>query len=326
MSAVDTGSLYFEGVPLPLRDVMWRVGASVRPADFIVAIVDAWREVEVVTEEEVQDRFRATRAYRDFRAVLKSASRPAARVLAIGCGRGFAGRSSGYAASVVREVYSAAEVAHIDRLDVTPATFADPRGPYDLIVTHSLLHFVYEFRPICRMIDQLLAPGGAYIMANEPNSRFWNNPECVGEMKRIAAAESRENRLRKLASPSRYWARIRRLGRAPKCWADEINAILRRQLNLTADLTPKEIVRVIDPYVPDPYPGACPIGQDGMNWTDFEAGPLATLVREHTVTSGYVKRSNPDQLDPRYRPLDERLAAQYPLDGCSFTALWRKTA
>lgn len=305
---------------------MWRVGAAARPAEFVAAVVEAWRAIEVVTEAEVQARFRSTRAYRDFRGVLWRAARSGARVLAIGCGRGLAGRSSAYAASVAREIFSSAEAGDIDRLDVTPDTLSDDRGPYDIVVSHSLLHFLFEFRPICRLIQQLVAPGGAYVMANEPNARFWSNVACVRQMNEIAASESRSKRLRKFADPARYWARIRRVGRPAPCWSERINDILRERFHLTAALTPKEIVRLIDPCLPDPHPGVCPIGSDGLDWDGLSEGPLSGMRVEQVVTSGYVLRANPDVVPERWRAVDERLASQYPQDGCSFTALWRKAA
>jgi hypothetical protein len=326
MLAADTGSLYFEAVPAGLRDTMWRVGAVARPADFVAAVVDAWRAVEAVTEAEVQARFRATRAYRNFRGALRLAARSGARVLAIGFGRGFGGRSSAYAASVAREVFSSAEIREIDRLDVTPETLSDPRPPYDIVVTHSLLHFVYEFRPFCRLIRQLVAPGGAYVMANEPNARFWSNAECVRRMREAAASQSRSNRLRKFVDPARYWGRIRRFGRRKPCSSERINGILRERFHLTASLTPKEIVRLIDPYLPDGYPGVSPIGGDGISWAALAEGPLSGMELQNVVTSGYVLRGNPDVVPERWRAIDERLASQYPQDGCSFTAVWRKVA
>jgi hypothetical protein len=326
MLAADTGSLYFEAVPLSLRDTMWRVGATGRPAEFVAAVVDAWRAVEVVTDEEVQARFRASRAWRDFCDVLRRAAKPGARVLAIGCGRGFAGRSSAYAASVVREVFHSSEVAEIERLDVTPELLSEVREPYDIVVTHSLLHVVFEFRPLCRLIQNLVARGGAYVMANEHNSRFWTNPECVRAMQHVAAAESREKRKRKLLDPARYWRRLQRLGRPKPTWSEQMNRILRARFHLTADLTQKEIARIIDPYMPDTYSGECPIGQDGINWADLEKGPLSQMRLDHVVTSGYLMRANPECVPEPWRALDESLSSRLPLDGFSFTALWRKNA
>lgn len=324
MFAADAGCLYFDAAPAGLLETLERVGAVARPADFVSGVVEAWRAVEAVTEGEVQARFRSSRAYLDFREALRRARRPGARILAIGCGRGFAGRNAAYAASVVGEVYTSGEIARVDRLDLTPDLRSESRAQYDLVVTHSLAHFAYDVRPICRLIEDLVAPGGVYVMANEPNSRFWSNPDCVREMDAISAVESREKRRRKLLDPARYWARIRRVAKPERSWCERINGILRERFQLTADLTRKEIVRLIDPFVPDGYDGHCPIGQNGIAWSDLERGALGGMRLDHVATSGYVGRSNPEPVPGRWRAVDERLAAQYPLDGCAFTAIWRK--
>src|SRR5205814_1380051 len=92
MSPADTGTLYFEAAPDALRDTMCRVGAACPPPEFVEAVVETFRAVESVSDEEVQARFRSTRAFRDFIAALREAAPSHARVLAIGCGRGLAGR------------------------------------------------------------------------------------------------------------------------------------------------------------------------------------------------------------------------------------------
>jgi SAM-dependent methyltransferase len=325
MSAADTCSLYFESMPVALRDTMWRVGASVRPAEFVEAVVETWRTVEIVSDQEVQARFRTSRTWRDYRALLQSLE-PPSRVLAVGCGHGLAGRSSAYAASVVREVFPSRTRTSIGRLDLTPYTLAEVRAPYDLVVTHSLLHFLYDPKPVCRLILQMVAPGGVYIMANEPNARFWSNPECVREMNEVGEIEGRRRRFRRLASPARYWSRLRRFAHAgePQDWIERMNKLLQQRLGLSGDLTPKEIVRIIDPHIPDSYPGEFPMGRDGLNWSELESGPLFGLRLDTVRTSGYVMRDNPDRVPDRWRPMDEKLASLYPLDGCAFSALWRK--
>jgi hypothetical protein len=194
------------------------------------------------------------------------------------------------------------------------------------VVTHSLLHFFHDLKPICRLLLDALTPGGALVMANEPNARFWKNPECVREMKRVGLSEGRRNRLRKLADPSRYWSRLSRLagGKEPHGRISDMNRILRERLNLTGDLSAKEIVRIIDPHLPDQNPGEFMKEADGLSWSLLESGPLSGLRLENVRTSGYVMRENPDRIPARWRALDEKLAAYYPLDGCSFSGLWRK--
>jgi hypothetical protein len=188
------------------------------------------------------------------------------------------------------------------------------------------LHFVHDPRPLCRLLLELIAPGGAYVMANEPNARFWLNPVCVREMRKVGEAEARTRRLRNLASPSRYWSRLRRLADPgePSDWVARMNVLLRQRFGLTAALSAKEIVRIVDPHLPDHYPGDYPLGFQGVSWSDLEAGPLRGLSVDIVRTSGYVSRDNPDRVPERFRAIDEKLAADYPLDGCSFSALWRK--
>ncbi len=325
MSAADTGNLYFEGVPLPLQETMWRVGANLRAADFVENIVETFREVEVVADDQVHARFRAGRPYRDFVALLHDAVLSGMRLLVIGCGRGLAGRAAAYAERVVRDTCGQ-DIGAIDSIDLTPRVMQELRRPYDVVVTHSLLHFLLDPKPVCRLIREMIVPGGTYLMANEPNARFWANPECVRAMNLAAGWESRRKYLSKYTDPSRYLARLRRLAHPgePHHWVDRMNAILRQRLGLSADLTAKEIVRIIDPHLPDQYPGEFPMGSQGLSWAQLESGPLAGLHIERVRTCGYVLRDNPDTIPQRWRALDERLTAQYPLDGCSFSALWRK--
>ena len=157
MSPVDTAKLYFEAVP-------WRCaircGASaphVHPAEFVDSRGrDLARRRESVSEEEVQARFRASRhaaisarSSRMPRVSRRCATR--AIVLVIGCGPGL--RDA--APHMPRP--SCARCSHRpDRLSRTlgsnvplPADSAD--GPYDLVVTHSLLHFIHDPRPVCRL-------------------------------------------------------------------------------------------------------------------------------------------------------------------------------
>ncbi|PWT93405.1 MAG: hypothetical protein C5B56_00765, partial [Proteobacteria bacterium] len=61
-------------------------------------------------------------------------------------------------------------------------------------------------------------------------------------------------------------------------------------------------------------------GSDGLDWTDLSAGFKLEAVR----TSGYIMRDNPARIPARWREVQERLSSQFPLDGCSYSAFWRK--
>jgi hypothetical protein len=310
--------------PDPLSETLLRVGVKHDRAAFAQAVAECFRIAEPMPEGVVQERFRKSHGYRDFRGMLRKAGlAPDARVLAIGCGPGLAGRSAAYAALVTREVYPTAAV---EQMDYTAGLEQSAAAPYDMVVTHSLLHFFFDYAPLCGLIDSTLAEAGAYVMANEPNARFWRNETCVAELERVSAADSRRRHLLKFADPARYWARLLRAVR-PKSGNDVtagVNRLLRERLGMRGELTAKEILRIVDPHVHDEYPGTYRLGSDGLDWDELAGGPLSELRLESVRTSGYIMRDNPVRVPERWRELNEELARRFPLDGCSFTALWRR--
>ena len=308
-----------------LEQTMRRVGAALPPEEFVAAVAETYRKVQAVSEATMDARFRRTRAYGDFQALLREAALPAgARVLALGCGPGRAGRSAAFAAAVTREIYPEVK---IEQAAFTPCGgTAAPAGQYDLVVTHSFLHFLLDLAPLGAFLRGALDSGGRYVMANEPNARFWRNAECLSALDRVDADEARRNRLRRYTDPSRYAAKLLRSirpARRPDPTAG-VNGVLRQRFGLRGELTAPEIARICDPYVPHARPGHPTRGYDGLDWSELEAGPLAGLRVEAVRTSGYVMRDNPDPVPERWRALDGGLAARYPLDGCSFSALWRR--
>ena len=301
---------------------MVRVGATTDATGFAEMVAECYRIVEPVADAEVQERFRSGRAYQDFRAALQETRVKAdARVLAIGCGRGLAGRGASYAAAVIREVHPAAV---IDEVNYT-AGAAPPGTAYDMVVTHSILHFALDPAPLCRFVLSALTPRGCYVMADEPNARFWANAECVAALERVSAAETRRRRLRRYADPSRYVGRLLRAVRQERSRdvAAEVNRLLRERLGTRGDLTENEILRIVDPHAPDRMRGEYRLGSDGLDWDWMAAGPLADLELKSVRTSGYVMRDNPARIPERWRELDRELAERFPLDGCCFTALWQ---
>ncbi len=294
---------------------MRRVGAAAAPAEFTAALARALRLAQSISDEEIRRRFGMTRGYDDFCALLHAGAPPrGARILAIGSGERMGGRRAVYPASVVRDHYDgAASVEELNWDDSLPEEDTGGRR-FDMVVTHSFLHYLQDVHPACEWISRLLKPGGRYVMANEPNARFWRNAECVREMKRVGVAESRRRRLLKLVNPRSYWAKVRRMlkGRDNLDAFAEASRLVRQRLKLSADLTAEEITAILEPHL------------DGLSWAEMEAGPLSRMKLEMVRTSGYVKRDNPACVPARWRKLDESLAVRYPLDGYTFSALWRK--
>lgn len=295
---------------------MRRVGAAAPAAEFTAVVAEALRRTQSVSDEEIRRRFDTTRGYEDFCLLLRQAGAPhGARILAIGCAEGM-GRRAAYAAGVTRRHYAGAEVEELNWGDNGPPENGEEpeEGRFDLVVTHSFLHYLPDFGPACERIGEMLKPGGGYVMASEPNVRFWRNPECVGEMERVGTAESRRRRLLKLLNPMCYMAKARRIlqGRDDGDPFADAGRMVRERMGLRADLTAREIADILEPH------------RYGLSWAELKAGPFSGMRLERVRTSGYVKRDNPARVPARWQELDTRLAARYPLDGCMFSALWRK--
>jgi SAM-dependent methyltransferase len=324
---------YFENAPLSLIAVMERIGAKVSPGEFIHAVVDAFQEVWTQPEEVMRSRFRRSRSFEDFGALLdRVQARQCTRVLVLGCGAGFGGRSSGFAADVVRNCCAGVDNLKVVSLDLTPQALesefskaVDSRFP--LIVSHSLAHYIFDLQALAKVVNRALAPGGHYLMANEPNARFWRNPECLKTLWLKESSDRKRKRALRFFAPRRYWGLVVRLARPGKTSDPlvRINQMLHLRFGLSGALTRTEIFRITDPHGPDLSSYGFRLGSNGLDWQDLEE-ILAPLSLAWIRTSGYLGRDNPRDVKGKWGDLDRRMASLYPLDGCSFSALWRKPA
>src|SRR5208282_3127836 len=146
-------------------------------------------------------------------------------ILDIGCG-------TGYDLEVLREVFPAAEVKSIVCCDISPEMLARARpkaegyacrfivgdashtldgGPYDLAVTHALVHHIPDLAAFFHVLRQAVVAGGGYVMGHEPNRRHWNNVECRAVLETFNRARRRTRRLRKCLAPRCYVAKALRM-------------------------------------------------------------------------------------------------------------------
>ncbi len=313
---------------------MTRVGATVTPGEFVQGVIEIFHEVSDYSEATMHFRFRQGRAYRDFLTLLARAGPPAhSRVLAIGCGPGFGGRGSGFASSVVQELYAGAHGFQVERMEVTPQLLdscgkvVKPVRRFPLVVTHSLLHYLFDLKPFCRLLHTLIEPGGRYVMANEPNARFWDNTECVKTLHQKEAADRRRKRAARFLDPRRYGGKLLRVlgASTPSDPFAVMNRRLRERFHLRGELTRSEIMHINEPHLPDPDSPALRLGSNGLDWECLE-GIFPPLRLEVVRTSGYLGRENLDRIEGQWGEADRDMAGRYPLDGASFTALWWKPA
>jgi SAM-dependent methyltransferase len=325
-------------ISLPtLGTLMRRVNVTLDPLSFIEAIAMIFQEVRAKGEREsMERRFRTEPSFQLFQNALRLARRSGVQsVVVLGCGPGFAGEPADFASSVVHEIFGSEELQKIAALNLSPAILRhDPealfanaqlgikQGASDLIVVHSLLHYVLDIAPVFALVRRLLKPSGGLILSHEPNARFWQNTACqsaVADLRR-----SRRGRLRRYLTATRTFGRFRRVLRQPPTIWDKVNLRLKQRYGMTGSLAENEIRRLVDIHRPEAVPGTFRIGLNGFDFDELSQFYLSDFRLEWVATSGHLGYDTASALTPQWRRKAITLAADQPLAGCVFTAYWKR--
>jgi SAM-dependent methyltransferase len=190
-------------------------------------------------------------------------------------------------------------------------------GRFDILLTNSVLHHIYEWSTVLRELLRFLKPGGHYLMGHEPSSRYYANPEC----QRQYNAFLREHRWRRLLVPGN-WTRFvrRRLGMEFDLLRDTAAAAARAGLTVTP-LPARVVGELVDYHVP--HPGGAR-ATEGLNFEGIASDPKWGLAIEAVRTYAFIGGLSERTLPRKWRRVAERLSRQYPLDGACFSALWKK--
>ena len=327
-----------------LRGVMDRVGTAMSPEVFVITVSNVYHAVMAETyADQIHDMFRSSGSRQNFRQALCFAKERLSRppvVLNLGCG-------AGYDFEVLREVFSRDEVAEVLCLDPSPEMLelagrgaegypcrflvgeigeALDNAPYDLIITHSLVHHIPDLMSFFLAIDRLVASGGIYVMGHEPNRRFWNNRECRTVLEEYEKQQRRYKGFIKYLNPNRYLGRLKRALRLQEDegWEARVNARLRQDHRLKGNLTCQEIWRLVDIHVPDPFDGDFSIGLNGFEHEELQAQYLPDWNLESFTSWGYLGLHNSAEVSGPWQSASASLAEKYPDDGSNFAAVWRK--
>jgi len=318
---------------------MNRVQSILEPPQFVETVVLAFKEVqETYLPSPIGDRFRSERSFEQFQEGLRVATDVAGSdhsILVLGCGRGFAGESTQFAVDAVQEIVSSTDWT-IDTRDLTPATFgvsldtlftsgdfAECRNNYDLVVTHSLVHFMPSLDAFFGLVRSLLKPSGALVVGHEPNAEFWRNQQCqlaVNEWRRARRRRGWRERLKVIPI-------VRRLGRrdSVQVLADRVNQRLRDEYGFKADLTRSEISRLVDIHRPEATPGGFRIGFDGFDHEELTRTYLPGFALTWIKTSAHLGYASATSLSDEWSRREVELAEAFPLAGSVLNACWRRT-
>jgi hypothetical protein len=300
-----------------IERVIRRVGARMHPYAFIETISLAYQQAqaEVMPDLDLPARFRNGRSYSDFISALNFAFQQlgsSVNALVIGCGRGYAGCTSAYAAEVLRDV-GVEVLRSVDTLELTPHILAQNATAliqqYDLVVAHSVAHFIPSLEAFFRFVRA--RAGSVFVLGHEPNAAFWNDPQI-----RVLRNRQRRHRrfrttLAKLVNPSSYMAKVTNAFRAKtrKSMTTAVNEILRSKFAYQSDLTQFEIAAFVDPHLPTDSDFR--IGQKGLD---------ATLIEKQYLSGFALLRLESSE----YPSLDEDNSIRQGLAGSIFSAVFRK--
>jgi SAM-dependent methyltransferase len=324
-----------------LLAVMHRVGASSDPEEFIEIVSNTFREVQTRRYPRVEtEHIRAEASFDLFRKALESARAKHganASILILGGGEGLAGKPGAFARGAVVDVFGAEVAAKACVLDITPALLRDvselsvstalvPGGThtYDLVVEHSLLHFVPNLEGFFDFVRAALKPRGGVVLGHEPNSRYWQNAECLQSLEALQRERSRTKWMSRILRPLKRVFAKRAAASQPFNLLAEVNSVLAQKHGFSAPLSENEIRRIVDVHRPEANPGNFRIGLNGLDVEAIGSEYLSDFGLTWSASAGYSGYVPEQALDAKWRRRQDALATKYPHDGTVWSAYWSR--
>lgn len=317
-----------------LHATMQRLHANLTPDEFIEAVSIAFQDAGG-SQSPMQDRFRQEPSFEHFREALEKAHgscKLPVSILVLGCGRGLAGVPASFSTTVIHEIFAPGDITEIQELDITLAMLNNCVSSqssitglsgerYDLVVAHSLVHFVPSLAPFFSLVHRSLKPSGSFVLSHEPNARFWRNTACRNSLHRFRRVRRIRGLLRSLTRrvrPARH-----NPAAPPTSRLVTVNALLRERHELTGDLTEQEMRRIVDVHRPTTEYSSFRIGLDGFDFEELGRTYLSQFQLAWVASSGHLGYIDPSRLSAKWRRAEQRLSKAFPLDGSVFTSFWK---
>lgn len=192
------------------------------------------------------------------------------------------------------------------------------KGPYNLLLTNSLLHHLPNVESTLAALIPCLIRDAFWLAGHEPSARFYRNPKCC----RLLEQYSRQRRWLKYLEPDAYMAKLRRLiGKDPDPLKS--TAVAAFEQGLFRKMPTQMLVsRLVDFNVAHSEDEA-KAGR-GFDYEDMQAlwkdKWSLELVKTYSFL-GFVKESSASS---RWQRKAYQLAAQFPCDGANFCCVWKK--
>lgn len=243
-------------------------------ADLVLAVNEIYHDIEGGDYERKHPeiiRDTAARWSRIARLIFSEQKAPR-RVLDIGSGTGFvplqlrhslrpqdlivcSDLSAGMLDSCRQNLGRAGMCCHVEFVKLEGTGLQGATGPFDVITLNSVLHHVPDYLGLLREIDRNLRPGGALVIAHEPNRLFATKPFLVRITRAFLTSNGRPFRfiakrvIRRFAAAKEAVAIARDAGIETQDIYGRVNVELIRRGLISQPLRPEQISGILDYHV-----------------------------------------------------------------------------
>lgn len=190
-------------------------------------------------------------------------------------------------------------------------------GPYNLLITNSVLHHLPDVEETLLRIRPLMSGDAAWLSGNEPSKRFYRNAECIHLFQEYAAYRER----RKWIQPSAYVAKLKHTFGVDSLSETSRVAVQRGLFGVRPSAA--TISRIVDFHVHHPE-------------DDVDAGPGFDMSRMQLTfqphwklrwskTYSYLGPFSELQAPRKWRERALLLKEKFPDDGANFCCVWTRT-
>ncbi|MBA4016154.1 MAG: hypothetical protein C0483_03090 [Pirellula sp.] len=199
-------------------------------------------------------------------------------------------------------------------------------GPFDLLLTNSLLHHLPDPQATVRQLTEQLAPGALWLAGHEPSSRYYKNPDCLNLYRRYSeTAKSRRG--------ERWWRGLTPAALGTR-WHKTLSKF-RSPKRLTARAaykqglfgrrpTPHVIDRLVDFHVA--HSAAEATAGRGFDIDLLQAELCGQWQLRWVHSYSFMGTFAEARLPREWQQECRRLADDFPQDGANLCALWSRAA
>ena len=190
-------------------------------------------------------------------------------------------------------------------------------GPYNLLITNSVLHHLPDFEETLLGLQAFLSSDADWLSGNEPSKRFYGNAECVHLYQEYAAHQER----RKWLQPSAYVAKLKHTFGVDSLSATSRVAVERGLFGVRPSAA--TISRIVDFHVHHPE-------DDVSAGRGFDVSRMQSAFQPHwklrwSKTYSYLGPFSELQAPRKWREKARLLGERFPGDGANFCCVWSRT-